>query len=132
MKQSPVLFSIGLLLVAGFAVSVIAGFNVGQANGIAAGRHWRDHEFTLEKATVALNLTPGQRAKAEPFISDARPRIVSIEAESRRKRHEVVDNALTGIRPLLTPDQQKKLDDLQKARQDLHAARDTVRALTER
>ena len=130
MRQNLIIFAIGVLVLAGFGVSVIAGFNVGQAQGIAAGRHWRDNAFALEKATMALNLSADQRARVEPLVLEAGPRITGIEADARKKKHEVIDNALAQIRPLLMPDQQKKLDDLQKAREDLHSAKDRVRALT--
>jgi Spy/CpxP family protein refolding chaperone len=132
MKQNLILFVIGALVLAGFAVSVIAGFNVGQAQGITAGRHWRDRAFALEKATMALNLTADQRGQVEPFVVEAGPRITAIEADARKKKHDVIDNTLAQIRPLLTPDQQKKLDELQKAREDLHDAKDRVRALTDK
>jgi hypothetical protein len=132
MKQNLIMFAIGVLLVAGFAVSVIAGFNVGQAQGIAAGRHWRDQAFALERVAIALNLGAEQRARVEPFIVDAGPRMTAIEADARKRKHEVIDNTLLQIRPLLTQDQQKKLDDLQKAREDLHNAKDRVRALTDK
>ncbi len=130
MKQNLILFAIGVLLVAGFAVSVIAGFNVGQAQGIAAGRHWRDQAFALEKVVMTLNLSAEQRSSVEPFIVDAGPRMTAIEADSRQREHDIIDNTLVKIRPLLTQDQQRKLDDLQKAREDLHNAKDRVRALT--
>jgi hypothetical protein len=71
-------------------------------------------------------------AETEPVIAGAGLQISAIEANARKKRHEVVDNALSQIRPVLTPDQQKKLDELQKARDDLHAAKDKVHALTSR
>jgi len=130
MKQNLILFAVGVLLVAGFAVSVIAGFNAGQAQGIAAGRHWRDQAFALEKVVMALNLSADQRARVEPLIADAGPRMTAIEADARTRKHDVIDNTLLQIRPLLTQDQQRKLDDLQKAREDLHNAKDRVRALT--
>jgi len=130
MKQSVIMFVIGALVLAGFAFSVIAGFNVGQAQGITAGRHWRDQAFALEKATMALTLSAEQRAQVEPFVVEAGPRITAIEVDARKKKHDVIDSTLAQIRPLLTPDQQKKLDDLQKAREDLHSAKDRVRALT--
>ncbi len=132
MKQSLIMFAIGVLVLAGFAVSVIAGFNVGQAQGIAAGRHWRDNAFALEKATMALNLSADQRARVEPFVVEAGPRMTAIEADAREKKHDVIDHTLAQIRPLLTPDQQRKLDELQKAREDLHSAKDRVRALTDK
>jgi len=130
MKQNLIIYAIGFLVVAGVAISVLAGFNVGQAQGIAAGRHWRDNAFALEKATMALNLSADQRARVEPFVVEAGPRLTAIEADAREKKHDVIDNTLAQIRPLLRPEQQKKLDELQKAREDLHSAKDRVRALT--
>ena len=130
MKQNLIFFSLGILLLAGFAVSVIAGFNVGQAQGIATGRHWRDHAFALEKVTMALHLSADQRARVEPVMVEAGPRISAIEADARTKKHGVIDTALSQIRPLLTQDQQKRLDELQKARDDVHTAKEKVRALT--
>src|SRR5207253_9847231 len=118
MKQNLIIFAIGVLVLAGFGVSVIAGFNVGQAQGIAAGRHWRDNAFALEKATMALNLSADQRARVEPLEVEAGPRITVIEPDARQKKHEVTDNALTQIRPLLKLDQQKKLYASQNCRQD--------------
>lgn len=130
MKQNLIIYAIGFLVVAGVAISVLAGFNVGQAQGIAAGRHWRDNAFALEKATMALNLSADQRARVEPFVVEAGPRLTAIEADAREKKHDVIDNTLAQIRPLLRPEQQKKLDELQKAREDLHSAKDRVPALT--
>ena len=132
MKRNAIIYAIGILALAGFAVSVIAGFNVGQAQGIAAGRRGRDHTRVLEKVTAGLNLSADQRAQVEPFIADAAPQLSAIEADARKKRYGVVDETLARIRPVLTPEQQRKLDELQNARTDLHAAKDKVRELTKR
>ncbi len=132
MKQNLIIFTIGALVLAGFAVSVIAGFNVGQTQGIAAGRHLRDHTRILEKVTTGLKLNADQRAQVEPFLVDAGPQLSAIEADARKKKYGVVDSTLAKIRPVLAPDQQRKLDELQKAREDLHAAKDRVHELTSR
>ena len=132
MNKNMFFFTIAMLVLAGFAVAVIAGFNMGQAQGLAAGRHFRDHSHILEKVAMGLNLSADQRAKVEPVIVDAVPQISAIEAEARKKKYGVVDTALAKIRPALTPEQQQKLDELQKAREDLHAAKDRVRELTAR
>jgi hypothetical protein len=81
---------------------------------------------------MALNLSADQRGKVEPFIVDAGPRMTAIEADARKRKHDVIDNTFLQIRPLLTQDQQKKLDELQKAREDLHNAKDRVHALTDK
>jgi Spy/CpxP family protein refolding chaperone len=112
------------LVVACFSIAVIAGFNVGQAHGMAAS--WHDRPHSLEKVMMALRLPAEQMAKAEPVIAVAHPRIYAIESDARKKKREVIQNALSQIRPILTPDQQMKLDELQAAREDLHSARDKV------
>ena len=77
-------------------------------------------------------MSADQRAQVEPFIADAAPQLSAIEADARKKRYGVVDETLARIRPALTPEQQRKLDELQNARTDLHAAKDKVRELTKR
>jgi Spy/CpxP family protein refolding chaperone len=132
MNKNLLFYAIGILVIAGFALSVIAGFNVGQAHGIATGRHWRDRGYILQRVATGLNLTPEQRAKFEPLVAEADPQLSAIEADARKKGSEVIDGALGQIRPMLTQEQQKKLDELQDARRDLHTARDRVRSLTMR
>ena len=50
-----------ILLFAGFVLSVITGFTVGQAGAVATRRHVRDHTHTLDSTLTALKLTPEQR-----------------------------------------------------------------------
>jgi len=38
------------------------------------------------------------------------------------KTHAIIDKTMSQIRPVLTPEQQKKFDALQKARQDMRSA----------
>jgi predicted nucleic acid-binding Zn-ribbon protein len=45
-----------------------------------------------------------------------------------QKAHAVLDQAMSQIRPLLTPEQQKKLDDLKKAHEDMRKAHEELRA----
>jgi hypothetical protein len=130
MNKNLIIVTIAVLVLAGFAVSVIAGFNVGQAQGIAAGRHLRDHTRILEKVTMGLKLSGEQRAQVDPLIVDAGPQMSAIEADARKKKYGVVDDTLAKIRPMLTAEQQRKLDELQKAREELHAAKDKVHQLT--
>ena len=66
--------------------------------------------------TDQLNLTPDQKAKAQPIIDQARPQIESIRREAMQKMKAVMDNAMAQIRPLLTPEQQKKLDEVKNER----------------
>ena len=70
-----------------------------------------------ERTTEQLNLTPEQKAKVQPIIDQATPQIKEIRREAMQKTKTVMDNAMAQIRPLLTPEQQKKLDESQNDRQ---------------
>jgi len=70
--------------------------------------------FMLERLTKELNLTSEQQTKVQPIIDQAKPQIAAIHHEAMQKIKGVMDSTMSQIRPLLTPDQQKKLDDIQK------------------
>ena len=104
------------------AVSAIAlgGFVVVQAQpGPGGGGRWHGHGFGLQGITEKLNLTSDQQTKVQPIIDGAKPQIAAIHQEAMQKTKTVMDSTVSQIRPLLTPDQQKKLDDIQKAHQDM-------------
>ena len=46
-------------------------------------------------------------------------KLAAIHQEAMQKAKGVIDSSLSQIRPLLTADQQKKLDAIQKAHQDM-------------
>src|SRR5262249_61161390 len=91
----------------------LGGFAVVQAQGRQGGGT-RGHG--LEQLTEGLNLTPDQQAKVQPIINQARPQIAAIHREAMQKMKAVVASTASQIRPLLTPEQQKKLDDNKNAR----------------
>jgi Spy/CpxP family protein refolding chaperone len=104
------------------AVSAIAlgGFVVVQAQpGPGGGGRWHGHGFGLQGITEKLNLTSDQQTKVQPIIDGAKPQIAAIHQEAMQKMKTVMDSTISQIRPLLTSDQQKKLDDIQKAHQDM-------------
>ena len=98
----------------------------GGARDHARGRHGRG--FGLERITRSLDLTPDQRAKVDPIIQQTRPQIAAIHQEAMQKTHTVLENAMSQIRPLLTPEQQKKLDDVKKAHEDMRKAHEELHA----
>ncbi|HJT80936.1 MAG TPA: hypothetical protein VJ719_07055 [Chthoniobacterales bacterium] len=83
--------------------------------------HWK-HGNHLEKMTETLNLTPEQQAKVQPIIDQTKPQLAAIHKEAMEKSKSVMDNAMAQIRPILTPEQQKKADDLRQAREDMRKA----------
>jgi Spy/CpxP family protein refolding chaperone len=81
------------------------------------------HGFGLRGITEKLNLTSDQQTKVQPILDQAKPQLVAIHKEAMQKAKTVIDSTLTQIRPLLNADQQKKLDAIQKAHQDMMNAR---------
>ena len=81
------------------------------------------HAFGLKGMTDKLNLTADQQTKVQPILDAAKPQIAAIHQEAMQKMKTVMDSTLSQIRPLLNADQQKKLDDIQKAHQDMMKAR---------
>jgi Spy/CpxP family protein refolding chaperone len=96
----------GLIALGGFAAVQAQGRHGGGARG-----------HGLEQLTEGLNLTADQQAKVQPIINQAQPKIAEIRREAMQKMQAVIANTASQIRPLLTPEQQKKLDDNQRARQ---------------
>jgi Spy/CpxP family protein refolding chaperone len=111
-----------LLTVAAVGVIALGGFAFAKGQGRpigCAGAAGNPHGFALEHLTKSLNLTSDQQTKVQPIIDAARPQIIAIHQDAMQKTQTVLSNAASQIRPLLNADQQKKLDDIQKAHQDL-------------
>ena len=81
-----------------------------------AGRGGGNRYGVLEKTTEGLNLTPEQKAKVQPIIDQTSPQIQIIRRDAEQKIKTLVDNAMAQIRPMLTPEQQKLLDESQHQR----------------
>jgi Spy/CpxP family protein refolding chaperone len=112
-----------LAVIAAGAIA-LGGFVVVQAQpGAGGGGHWHGHAFGLQHLTDKLNLTSDQQTKVQPIIDQAKPQIVAIHKDAMQKMKTVMDSTLSQIRPLLNADQQKKLDAIEKAHQDMMNAR---------
>jgi Spy/CpxP family protein refolding chaperone len=108
------------LTLAAAGVVALGGFAVAQPEtGHDGGARWRGHGFALERLTEGLNLTPDEQAKVQPIIDQAKPQIAAIHREAMQKMKAVMDSTTSQIRPLLTPEQQKKFDTNQKAHPDM-------------
>jgi Spy/CpxP family protein refolding chaperone len=99
---------------------VLGSFSVVQAQNPRGGST-RGHR--LEQLTEGLNLTPDQQAKVQPLIDQAKPQIAEIHREAMQKIKSVITSTASQIRPLLTPEQQKKFDENQNARRGKMNAR---------
>ena len=93
--------------------------------GDCAGHSWHGrgpHGSPLERVSETLNLTSEQKAKVQPIIDQAKPQIAAIHQEAMQKTHAVMENAMAQIRPLLTPEQQKKADEIKAAHEQMRDA----------
>jgi periplasmic protein CpxP/Spy len=106
-----------LAFVAAGAIA-LGGFAVVQAQP-GAGGGWHGRAFGLRGLTKQLNLTSDQQTKVQPILDAAKPQLAAIHQEAMQKAKGVMDSSLSQIRPLLTADQQKKLDAIQKAHEDM-------------
>src|SRR3954463_1352716 len=112
-----------LALTAAGAIA-LGGFVVVQAQpGPGGAGHCHGHAFGLKGITEKLDLTAEQQAKVQPILDQAKPQIAAIHQEAMQKMHTVMNSTLSQIRPMLTPDQQQKLDAIEKAHQDMLNAR---------
>lgn len=109
-----------LLAIAAAGAIALGGFVVVQAQpGLGGHGHWAGHAFGLKGITEKLDLTADQQTKVQPILDAAKPQIAAIHQEAMQKMHTVMNSTLTQIRPLLNADQQKKLDAIEKAHQDM-------------
>ena len=109
-----------LLAIAAAGAIAAGGFVVVQAQAAPGGAgHWHGHAFGLRGITEKLDLTADQQTKVQPILDAAKPQIAAIHQEAMQKMHTVMNSTLSQIRPILTADQQKKLDAIEKAHQDL-------------
>lgn len=119
----PLTGAIVLSLVAWAAVNAEDQAGPGRRHG---GR-FHQPGMMFDRLDDDLNLTADQKAKVQPIVDQAKPQIRAIHEEAMQKTKTVMDNTMAQIRPLLTPDQQQKLDAMQKAHQDMRDARKEMR-----
>lgn len=114
-----------LLTLAAIGAIALGGLVLAQAGlGNGPGGRWHGAGgFGLEHMTKTLNLTADQQAKVQPILDQAKPQIRAIHQDAMQKARAVMDDAMSKIRPLLTPEQQKKFDDLKAAHQEMRDAR---------
>lgn len=101
-----------VLTFAAAGLIAFGGVTVVEAQGPRGGGG-RGHG--VERLTEGLNLTPDQQAKIQPIINQAQPQIAEIHREAVQKMKAVMANVASQIRPMLTPEQQKKLDENEHA-----------------
>jgi periplasmic protein CpxP/Spy len=73
----------------------------------------------VEHLSTQLNLTEDQKAKIKPMAEDVYKKMNDVhqdsslsEQERREKIRQIHENALGQVKTILTPDQQKKMDEM--------------------
>ena len=124
----------GLAIVGIFAVYVVGaiafcGIAIVLAHKSAAGSSSQSHHhgFAIEQLPRALNMSSDQQTKIQPIIDQVQPEIIAIRKQAKERIHRAIDRSVSQIRPLLTADQQARLDKVEKARQDLLTAVEKLR-----
>ena len=113
-----------LFAIAAAGAITLGGIAVAQPEDGPSGKGgWHRHGNPLEHMSETLKLTPDQQAKVQQILDQSKPQIATIHQEAMEKTKAVMDKTMSQIRPLLTPEQQQKLDDMQKAHQDMRNAR---------
>lgn len=90
----------------------------GRRHGGPGGQGWH-HGNPMEHLTKKLDLTPDQQAKVQPIIDQAKPQIEAIHQDAMQKMKAIHDSTMDQIRPLLTPEQQQKLDAMKQAHEKM-------------
>jgi len=76
----------------------------------------------LNKVVEELDLTEAQKAQVQPIIDQTKPQIQAIHRDAMEKTRAIMENTSAQIRPLLTPEQQQKLDALKAAHEKMREA----------
>ena len=78
--------------------------------------------FGLKHVTKKLDLTPQQEAQVKPIIDNAKPQIRAIHEEAMQRSQAIIEASVAQMRPILTPEQQQKLDKLRAAHEKMREA----------
>jgi Spy/CpxP family protein refolding chaperone len=113
----------GAIALGGFVVVQAQPGPGGAGNCMGGAGHWHGHAFGLRGLTSKLDLTADQQTKVQPILDAAKPQIAAIHQEAMQKMQTVMTGTVSQIRPLLNADQQKKLDAIQKAHEDMMNAK---------
>jgi Spy/CpxP family protein refolding chaperone len=73
-------------------------------------------QSAMKNLTNQLSLTPEQQQKVRGPIHDAIESIRAVRQKTLMETNDAFDQALVGLKPLLTPEQQVKLDEFRARR----------------
>ena len=105
--------SFALVFVIGALCGATITLTLGSLHEFSAKAHpavtWE--QAAMKNLTKQLGLTPEQQEKVRGPIHDAIENIRAVRQKTLMETNESFDQALAGLKPLLTPEQQLKLDE---------------------
>jgi hypothetical protein len=108
------LFLIGALC--GIALTLVCGLSQGIQQKAHLHQQWED--TAVQNLTRHLKLDPSQQTKARAAVHDAITRIRTIQRNQQIENIMLFDKALEGLYPILTPEQQHRLDGFRQRRKE--------------
>ena len=116
---------VAVSLLIGFALGIFLGHSLLRS---CAGSPWRHggnmKEFMIKRFSSELHLTPEQKTKVAAIFDARHPQMMALHAEIRPKFEALRSSTQTEIRGILTPDQQKKFDELNARMEERWKKRD--------
>lgn len=114
-----------------FSLILVVGLLLGSVSTVLYINHcmnrlWMNsgnHNHILDRLGCELSLTPDQKTKVEAILKAEDPEVDKVRCQGRDEFRAIRDKIDAKIRPILTPDQLKKLDALQAQREHPPAAR---------
>src|SRR5258708_35641222 len=110
-------------LIAGFVLVFLAGGATGVFMSAATAHHFfgvHRHGFAAQamknRLQWQLRLTEEQMAKISPIIEKAGAKLEEIRGDTGRRVRETIAEAHREIAPILTPEQQQRLKDMEEHR----------------
>lgn len=123
--QKIMLFAVCLLAVGAFAQQNPPAQGGGDGQGHGARRGMPSVDDQLKNLTERLSLTSDQQAKIKPILEDTHAQMAKITQDDSASREDKMsrmrslhETASGKVREVLTDDQKKKFDDMQKEMQD--------------
>jgi Spy/CpxP family protein refolding chaperone len=121
MKRKLIALSIAGALALGTGAALQA-HPEGDGKGHRMHKRMMMHGFGLKHVTKELDLTPQQEAQVKPVLEAAKPQLRAIHEEAMQKSRAIIESSIAQIRPVLTPEQQAKLDKLRAAQEKMREA----------
>jgi Spy/CpxP family protein refolding chaperone len=100
-----------LISLTAFTALALSGVAFAQDYDSPRGHRGMRHD-PMARLVEQLNLTPDQKTKVQPILDAAKPQMEQIRRDAMQKSKAVMDDTFAKIKPMLTADQQTKLEEL--------------------